>query len=41
MNEKREGESGKCVKSHDLKRESRLNRTLGLIFRTQGMSDLE
>lgn len=40
MNEKRE-EGGKCVKSHDLKSEFRLNRTLGSIFETQRMMGLE
>lgn len=35
MNKKKGREGGKCVKSHDPKRESRLNRTLGPIFKTQ------
>lgn len=36
MNEKRGGEHGKCVKRHATKRESRLNRTLETIFKTEG-----
>lgn len=36
MNKERGGEHSKCVKSHDTKRESRLNRTLETIFKTQG-----
>ena len=33
MNKKRGGEGGKCVKSHDPKREYKLNRTLGFILK--------
>lgn len=40
-NKKREGEGGKCAQSLDLKRESRLNRTLGSIFKTRRMMGLE